>query len=199
VIGDCGSGLDDITSTASHELAEAATDPFPTGSAGYYMDAQPPDPWTFEDREEVGDLCETENNVYETDQISTWALQPIWANSAAAARMNPCIPSDGTYNTVTVSPADVPTVAAGQSFTFHITGWANYAAPPWSVSVGDADYSFYSATTLQASLSGTTIAKNGSLTLTLKAPANANSGDPCGVKILSGPTGHIWPVGFIVQ
>jgi hypothetical protein len=200
VIGDCGfGGLDYITSTVSHELAEAATDPFPGGSGSYRMDVMPPDPWTFEDGQEVGDLCETEDDVYESDQFGTWALQPIWSNSAAAAMMNPCIPSDGKYNTVTVIPADVPTVAAGQSFTFRITGWANYMTQPWMVRVGDGDYSFYSATDLQANLSGMSINNKGTLTLTLKAPVNANSGDPCGVKVLSGPTGHIWPVGFIVQ
>ncbi len=196
VIGDCSGNVDDVTSTASHELIEAATDPYPDLTGSFYVEASPPDPWTVEYGQEVADLCETEDYVYE----GGFALQPIWSNAAAAKRENPCIPSDSPdYMTVTASPSEMPTVAPGQTVTFTLTGWSNKLVPPWQVKLGDGDWSDYSATELQAYLSGTTVGRGGTLTLSMTAPAGAASGQIGGVKILSGPTGHLYPVGFTVE
>ena len=197
IVGDCSGNPDDITSTAAHELMEAATDPYPNLSGSYFVDpADTNDPWTIEFGQEVGDLCETEGNVYE----GGFAFQPIWSNAAAAKLSNPCVPAaDPSYTTVTAVPTGLPSVAAGQAMSFTLTGWATMLEPPWHISIGDGDNSDFSATELQAQLSAGTISRGTHATLTLKAPANAASGSLCGVQILSGPTGHRMPVGFYVQ
>jgi hypothetical protein len=200
VIGDCNQGADYITSTASHELIEDSTDPY-DGRPGYFLDTSPPDPWTIENGQEVGDLCVNEGDVYE----GGFALQRSWSNAAAAAEMNPCVPPpDGPYETVTTMPPDVQMVAAGMTVSWTLTGWSTMPSePPWTINIVGADNSAYSPTQLGPQfLNGTSsyVIHNGShVRVTLTVPASANSGDFGGVQILSGMYAHAWPLAFQVQ
>jgi hypothetical protein len=198
VIADCGGGIDDVTSTAAHELIEAATDPVPElNGRGWYVDPVDDfDHWQVEWGQEVADLCEEEGYQYEQG----YALQPVWSNSAAAALMNPCVPSASTdYYTVTAQPATMPTVAAGDSVTFVLTGWSTKLVPPWKIELATANFSDYFVTDLQPVLSAGTIGRGATVTLKLTAPSVATSGDLCGVQIRSGPDFHRAVVGFYVQ
>jgi hypothetical protein len=65
----CRGGLsvnDALTSTSSHELCEAITDPVP--GSGWYDDANG----------EIGDIC-----AWKTKQVGTYTVQMEWSNSAA--------------------------------------------------------------------------------------------------------------------
>ena len=198
VIGDCGGGDQEITITASHELIEAATDPYGPPSDGFYLDADVTDPWEAENGQEVGDLCE-----YEPDMVSEggFPLQKSWSNKAAAAGGDPCIPgAPATYYNIRVSPEGVPSVAAGDKITFTLTGWTvGGTVPPWKISLDSASASDFRLTELQPILSGTTVYNNYSVTLTLTAPVGAGTGLLAGVKVSSGNDKHAWPVAFTIQ
>jgi hypothetical protein len=59
--------LDSLTTTASHELAEAVTDPVP--GTGWYDDANG----------EIGDVC-----AWQRKQLDRWTVQLKWSNAAQA-------------------------------------------------------------------------------------------------------------------
>jgi hypothetical protein len=85
-----------LTLSASHELAEAATDPYPDTSTAFNLHSN--DAWLGAlsyGGGECGDMC-----TYLADPSwleSGWTVQRIWSNSAAAASKNPCQPFDNAY------------------------------------------------------------------------------------------------------
>ncbi len=100
VIDQCGLGngpvtLDPTTITASHEFAEAVSDPL---ASTFYLVSN--DAWGLlgagSVRGEIGDLC---NNATETPyhDSSGYAVQRIWSNAAAALSQDPCQPTDDLF------------------------------------------------------------------------------------------------------
>jgi hypothetical protein len=83
------------TTTASHELAEAATDPTPEVPA-FVLTTN--DAWATSGSiagGECGDMCENvANNTYDE---SGYTVQRIWSNTAASLSMQPCQPWTPTY------------------------------------------------------------------------------------------------------
>jgi hypothetical protein len=85
-----------LTITASHEFAEAATDPHPESGPTFYL--QTNDAWGAQNAAqggECGDMCENVNN--NTYDESGWTVQRIWSNLAAAQSKNPCQPWSKPY------------------------------------------------------------------------------------------------------
>jgi hypothetical protein len=188
--------LNGITSTAAHELMEAATDPYDSPDDGWYVDPPLPDPW-WEIAGEVGDLCDGEALI----QAGGFAVQRIYSNTAAAAGKNPCVPEDpdDAWQDVTVTPATMPTVAAGGTATFTLTGWSTSQVPDWALDDYTADYSDLADTDMNPTFSSKMINNGTSVMLTLHVPASATSGQTGALYILSGPQIRPWPVGFIVK
>ena len=62
-------GLDALTSTSSHELCEAITDPVP--GQGWYDDTHG----------EIGDIC-----AWQTKKLGSYTMQLEWSNKAAACK-----------------------------------------------------------------------------------------------------------------
>jgi hypothetical protein len=58
--------LDALTTTSSHELCEAITDPEPSGTLGWYDDANG----------EIGDIC-----AWQTKQLGGYTVQLEWSNA----------------------------------------------------------------------------------------------------------------------
>jgi hypothetical protein len=194
VIGDCYGRAKDVQAVASHEIAEACTDPYDAPQDGYYIDLNPPNPWTIDLGEEVGDLCQSENVVTE----GNYTLQTIWSNSAAKIG-NPCVPPpEPTYYNVSATP-DAPTVAAGSTVTYTLTGWSTAPVPDWGLAAGDAKNSQLSAVTLSPQFSSFTINNGQQVMLTLTVPAGTPSGTVGGLILQSGALQHYWPVMFVVQ
>lgn len=196
VILDDNSGIDTVTSTASHELIESATDPFDAPQDGWAIDVPLPDPW-YMTIGEIADLCGFEP----VEQEGSYVYQRIWSNAAAAADSNPCVPShDEPWNNVTADPAEMPTIAAGDSVTFTLTGWSTAQMDDWSVLVSDpADYSDLTVDEMNPQLDGDTINNGTTLGLTLTAPVTAHSGEVGGVYVYSGDYYRPWMLGFVVQ
>jgi hypothetical protein len=117
--------LENVETTASHELIEAATDPFLSGYTltDYY------DPWIASGGE-VADMC-WNDLVYEPFGV----VQRIWSNTAAAAgNTSPCVPepTGEPFTMVTASPTTVQ-LGTNKTFDFTVTGWSDQAVQPFIV------------------------------------------------------------------
>ena len=113
---DPGAILDQYTFVASHELAEAATDPSPLSGYDFGFGEG-----------EVGDLCD------DTSVQDTYTVPTIWSNSAAAKGGSPCVPATGLpYIDVDPSPTKVTLPAtAGASVDVTLTGWSTALVGDW--------------------------------------------------------------------
>jgi hypothetical protein len=93
-LGDSGlTGADAITPPLSHELVEAATDPFPTTEPAFADTDQHHPMWAQAlAGAEIADLCENEApNLTMPADIGS-PVQRIWSNAAVAAGTGPCVP-----------------------------------------------------------------------------------------------------------
>ena len=115
---------------ASHEIFEAATDPFPDTSPGYALD--PMDPWGVLGSE-LGDLC-VESAVPPTPE--GFRAQRIWSNAAAQDGGSPCIPIDPSepYFNVFTSPTGPLSISAGGSTNLVLEGWSTHPGTSWVIS-----------------------------------------------------------------
>ena len=75
-----------MTSTASHEITEASTDPHPDFAPAYVI-IDSHSPWTSLGGENA-DLCETVGGTTEAG----WALTRAWSNANAKKGEQPCVP-----------------------------------------------------------------------------------------------------------
>lgn len=90
-------GLDVITGTMSHEIAEACTDPYPNGNPAYSQVDTPHAYWSVVGVGigEVGDMCEVNygvNGSFVKYSDFAYTVQRIWSNKAAKAGTDPCVP-----------------------------------------------------------------------------------------------------------
>jgi hypothetical protein len=88
------SGIDAVTSAASHELIEAATDPLPMSQPAF---GQPDDAhlyWLFAlGGGETGDMCAQNPGVFTTFSELPYVVQRSWSNASAKAGHDPCVPT----------------------------------------------------------------------------------------------------------
>lgn len=153
--------------SASHELAEAITDPFPQSAPAYGFPFG--SAWAYTDGE-VGDLCE--GPIITEDGHS---LTRVWSNSSIAEGGSPCIPQpDDPFFAVSAS-TDTVTVDAGDSVQLEVDGWSTGARDDWSVATLAYPNGRFGITP-SASLSASTVNNGQSVTLTITVPANASSG-----------------------
>jgi hypothetical protein len=147
-------GIDAVTATTSHELIEAATDPYPNDqtNAGYAQVDDNHIIWEFVlGGGEVGDMCaQNPDSFFKQTDIGNY-VQRTWSNANAAAGHNPCQPSAGLpyFNSVPVLSDKVTvggqlttkgvTIPVGQSKTIEVDLFsdANTGAP-WNVTAIDA-------------------------------------------------------------
>jgi hypothetical protein len=122
--------------SASHELAEATSDPL-VQSAPAYTSTGFNNGWIGE----IGDLCTPYDTYYLVDGGSYYAVQRIWSNSAVDAGTQPCIPA-ATIPFAAMTPdggallpnvcgmgsgdcTSVFAVSAGATYDLSLTGWIN--------------------------------------------------------------------------
>jgi hypothetical protein len=109
VVGACTTGgvtlADRMTSTTTHELAEAATDPLFVTSAAYSSLDEAHAFWMeLTGGGEIGDLCEQD---LVTPPDVGYAVQRLWSNAAASAGHDPCVPAVApAYFNVTADAPD---------------------------------------------------------------------------------------------
>jgi hypothetical protein len=187
----------DISIAVSHELAEAATDPFVWSSPGYRLQDSY-DPFSYITGGEVGDLCV--GLLFSDDQIHY--AQRIWSNEAAKAGLgSPCVPvpSDEVFVNVTPFFSGVQPVSAGTS-VFQMAGWAGSPPPVGAWSIYAKTLSGIDASPI---LSKSTIADGDTFTLQINLPASAGRGATTVIEVSSvEPTNgdiNYWPMIFQLQ
>jgi hypothetical protein len=118
--------FDDLTIAASHELAEAVTDPQPgSPSQGYTLPRG--HAWSLIAGSEIGDLCEST-----TERIDGYRVQRIWSNQAAMSGADPCIPDAGApYFNVSADPEEIGLVP-GDYVRVHLAAWSTKQVPSWT-------------------------------------------------------------------
>jgi len=157
IVPDCASGsaneLNSVTVAASHELAEATTDPTPSSTTpAWYMDVsnypeggttQPEyrnDPWLTQGYGEVGDNCESVHS-------KNWSLmgdagpfvQRIWSTSAAAGGHDPCVPTPaalGPYFNASTDKA-IYVANVGDTFTVDVSPFSDAQRASWQLDALD--------------------------------------------------------------
>jgi hypothetical protein len=185
--------LEQITTTSSHEIAEAATDT----ADGWALARLDTDPawmysiWIEEEggaHTEIGDICSLETRIRE----GGFVYQRVFSNSAAAAGGDPCVPfhpfpyySVSTPNGWYAAPARP--ASAAWTVTIPVTGWSTAATDDWLISSA-VPYSSRTGVTAQSALASDTMTMLGGMTyhtinngrtatLTVTLPAAAASGD----------------------
>ena len=147
------------TVTATHELAEAVTDPHPqSGAPGYYGLDDDHVAWEiFMSRNvENGDMCEIYRESRYSDTIDTgfaFNTQRCWSNASAKAGHNPCVPAPTSAPYYNVAPLDLEKVtmnavslggssrqpskgykvAVGETRTFQVGLWSEAKAPAFTI------------------------------------------------------------------
>ncbi|MGZ3451071.1 MAG: hypothetical protein ACXWUG_22410 [Polyangiales bacterium] len=160
ILPQCGkSGKPDyVTGSASHEIAEAATDPHPMAQPGWVEFDNDHLAWSLfqQFQTENGDACEFyRTSMYrESEPAFAFAVQRQWSNASAKAGHDPCVPApSGAY--FNVSPlhtervyADLSAyhmgtnvksmgyhVAVGETRTFPIGFWSDGPTDAWTIKV----------------------------------------------------------------
>lgn len=110
-----GFGLGALTVAASHEFIEAATDPFPYTSPGYFFDQG--DAWSA-NLGEVADLCNGG-----TVTLGEFVVTRSWSIAAAAKGEDPCQPPHLAYFGAALDP-DTQTAQTGGTVDFTVRAFS---------------------------------------------------------------------------
>lgn len=159
-----------VTDVASHELIEAATNPFPLTNPSWIMDnhSGPLEAWEILSGPAIADLCL--NQSY--DEIEGFSVQNIWSNAAAKAGNNPCQPSDPQHPFFTVSAEEtIYHAQPGSTVSIVASAWSNRPMSDWEIAVnwGFVPYSDFDG---NATLDRNTINNGEEVKVTVTIPAN---------------------------
>ncbi|HEY3820220.1 MAG TPA: hypothetical protein VGL81_23810 [Polyangiaceae bacterium] len=149
ILPDCAAGspyeLEAVTVDASHELAEAVSDPAP--NTGWSLDTSPypdagttpiefrNDPWLSLGYGEIADNC-AENAPLMLDGGTV--VQRIWSNSAATGGHDPCVPAPAGETYFNASPDKAIYVAnVGDTITVDVTPFSDVARSSWQLDAVD--------------------------------------------------------------
>jgi hypothetical protein len=114
-------GLDVVTGTTSHELIEAATDPYPMTTPAY-VDVDPQHAfWSGAlGGGETGDMCAQYAGSFTRFPEIAYTVQRSWSNQAALAGHDPCVPvpaGEVYFNSVPALDDDISMNVYGQRVT----------------------------------------------------------------------------------
>jgi hypothetical protein len=154
----------------SHELIEAATDPYPSNNPGVQLrdDASP---W-LAFGEEVADLCQRGDDS-EYVMESGFFAQRSYSNTAAAADQNPCVPQKlgPSYFNVVLDLDALPRIAPGTHQTIQMSGWSSNDIADWQIRAVPAKVG-----TATLTLGAQMIGNNKSTTLDVAVPSTTPTG-----------------------
>ena len=124
VIPSCGNfdgftAVDAVTATTSHEIIEAATDPYPMTMPAYGQVDNNHIYWMFAlGGGETGDMCAQFKDAFGKLPELPYVVQRSWSNKAASAGHDPCVPSpvgQAYFNSVPVLPDQLTLGGGGQT------------------------------------------------------------------------------------
>jgi hypothetical protein len=96
VIPRCG-GLERTTATVSHELIEAATDPFPYSDPAFQLPGPDDIAWAYAGGGEVSDLCTLREDSDGVIGDYPYVVQRSFSNRASFEGHDPCVPASNPY------------------------------------------------------------------------------------------------------
>jgi len=187
---------DVVEVAASHEIFEAATDPFPHTAPAFRLAGG--DPWGALGSE-LGDLC---LGSLAPTTPEGFRVQRMWSNAAAKQGGPPCLPaSEEAYFNVSPSPGGPLKIAAGQAADVEVRGWSTVSGTTWRVGIvagGDFEPSFTAPLLGRWAMSDCT-----SIDLHVGVPANAAPGSRAAIVFLSDSISApddkaFWPIGIEV-
>jgi hypothetical protein len=212
----CVSGdkaLDALTVSMSHELVEAATDPFYYTDPAFASADAAHAVYTLLTVGELGDMCEIEPAA-NARLVGSYDVQRSWSNVAAAAGHDPCVPAPAQpYFTAAPSLDDDVVIDTGQGTletkgirvpvgetkTIDVVLYSDAATAAWRVEARDDSALVGGKKTLELSLDRDT-GKNGDvLHLTIHALAAGRFGGSALVLTSTdGTTKHV-ALGFVAN
>jgi hypothetical protein len=153
--------MDVLTTSESHEIVEAATDPYPDYDPAF---TQADDAHLFWDDvnsgSEIADMCQYDKQAYANFADLGFLVQRSWSNEAAQANGDPCVPAlpgEVFFNAVPVlseslsysyggQHVHVPgiTIPVGQSKTVTLDLYSDRETAPWTILA--QDYGAWSCT-----------------------------------------------------
>jgi hypothetical protein len=114
-------GLDALTGAESHELVEAATDPYPQVNPAYAQTDEAHLIWTFAlGGGETGDMCAQLPGAFTTFPEIAYTVQRSWSNASAKAGHDPCVPTipgQAYFNSAPVLNDDIILGFGGQKIS----------------------------------------------------------------------------------
>ncbi len=202
--------LDITTASATHEIVEAMTDPFPNTSPAYnQLDANHALWQYILGGAEIGDMCAQSQHSFGLNAELGYTVQRSWSNKAAAAGHDPCVPQAASevYFNAVYDPTDSVDLGGGMT------------SKAMALSVGQSktvDVTLVTDGPMNA-FNVTAVSLDGNVTITFDKKTGYN-GDKLKmtVKLLSAPSGgsplapffilstygkvqQIWPVAVVAQ
>lgn len=89
--------FEDLTSTTSHELIEATSDPFPFSAPAFSAPSKDDLAWAYLGGGENSDLCSQRFDAQYTPSDYPYAVQRSFSNKSSLEGHDPCVPTDGPY------------------------------------------------------------------------------------------------------
>jgi hypothetical protein len=150
------SGIDFVTTAASHESAEASTDPFPQSQPAFAGTDDADLVWSFMTGGENGDMCAGIDEFWVKPADLGYTVQRLWSNKAALASHDPCVPAPATpYFNAAFAGADSISVpdpsgqgpaivtkgvklAVGESKTIVLDLYSDQPTGDWTIAAIDA-------------------------------------------------------------
>lgn len=157
IIPRCGNApLDDTTLSASHELDEATTDPYPNADPAFRGFRAEDLAWQqfLQDQDEVGDACEFYDDSLlspgdSSASLATYTVQRQWSNASGTAGHDPCVPAftgEVYFNTTPLDTEDIQVavdnslattkgylVKAGTTRKIPLGFYSEAATGPWTI------------------------------------------------------------------
>ena len=203
--------LAETTASATHEIVEAMTDPFPNASPAYnQLDAEHA-LWQYVlGGSEIGDLCAQSPDSFGVNAELGYTVQRSWSNKAAAAGHNPCVPQatgEVYFNAVyePTDPVDLGggmttkglALSVGQSKTVDVTlisdaPMNSFKVAGISLNPGEVTVTFDKAGGYNGDKLKMTVKLN-------SAPSGGSPLAPFFIVSTYGQAQQIWPVGVIAQ
>ncbi|HEY3820403.1 MAG TPA: hypothetical protein VGL81_24730 [Polyangiaceae bacterium] len=213
--------LTDLFETASHEIAEGSTDPYPNNAPAYYGFDTNHISWELWNdwQDELADACEYfDEGYFQGGSDLPYWLSRLWSNESAKAGHDPCVPvPSGVYNSVSplglanvsVSALDANggvskfntkgwRIGVGDTATVQVGFWSDGPEDAWSVTAVEGDCCTYPWTDVLTVTPKTFSGKNGD-TVSLKikvnkAPAQGTAALLQFVSAAGGNISHYMPV-----
>jgi hypothetical protein len=186
----------ELTGSASHEILEATTNPFPAARGFAFPTGSEPSGFSAAGLEPVDPCGLVTMDAHRTIE-SGFVVHRAWSNRAAALGRDPCVPSPSDEPYVMVVPRQpaVRLARVGETVTVDFDATTTGNANTWSVSAFDLSGYLDDERYVEVVLDRRTIAAGQHTKLSITARKN-NSAQRAIVAVVStlGSHSHMWPL-----